>query len=199
MNNPFAPLPETVCIDGQEVPIQTDFRAGVQLEQAWVSGNIEIEALLRMFYPQGIPQNGDAAVQAMLDFWSGWKPKEETESSSGQGGKRAYDFVQDADALTASFLQAYGIDLTTAPLHWWTFRRLLFGLPAECPFMQRVYYRTGDTSGMSREQKKHFEKMRVQYALHGAAGKTLAERDQAMKAQVQKRFQEMEKTQQTPP
>ena len=43
--------------------------------------------------------------------------------------EKVMDYEQDADLIRAAFQQAYGIDLTTARLHWLRFSYLLAGIP----------------------------------------------------------------------
>ena len=89
--------------------------------------------------------------------------------------------------------QAYGIDLERDSLHWWKFRRLMFGLPGDTPFMQRVQYRVADLDKLPKEQRKHYRKMRRLYALKQPEKRhrmTAEERDAAMKARVRRRFEE---------
>jgi len=70
----------------------------------------------------------------------------------------------------------------------------MLGLPADTPFAQRLHYRTADTSGMGKEQKKYYSKMRRLYALREPARvhETLAQRDERMLAHVARRFAEVE-------
>ena len=78
-------------------------------------------------------------------------------------------------------------------VHWWQFRKLMFGLPSETPFAQRLHYRTADTSGMSKEQKKHYSKMKKLLAIRekACAGETLAQRDKRMLDYVEQRCAEV--------
>ena len=129
--HPFEALPDAVEVGGRRVPVETDFRFGVALETELFCEAPDVEGLLRRFYLQGIPSPVEEAVRRMIEFYAhGDRPP-----GGGQGGdvKRCYDFAQDADALLASFLDAYGIDLSAAKLHWWTFRRLMLNLPADGP------------------------------------------------------------------
>lgn len=164
---PFRPLPETVKVSGREVPVNTDFRLGIALElEVLSSGEPDVRGLLERFYPGGVPEDLTGALDAMLDFWRGADrgPAEEGEQNAGKS-ERWYDYAQDAGVLLSSFLLCYGIDLDTARLHWWTFRRLMLNLPAECPFMQRVHYRVADLSKLSKEERKRYRKLKELYRL----------------------------------
>lgn len=189
-------LPDSIEVCGVRWPIDPDFRLMVELECAVTSreglDGKALGALLERFYPRGVPPVPEEAVDALLWFYrcGTGEPGE-----GGPGGEaRSYGFDQDGEALYASFLQAYRIDLTVDPVHWWQFRRLMFGLPAETPFAQRLHYRTADTSSMGREQKKHYARMKKLFAVreNARAGETLAQRDQRMLAYIDRRFAEVD-------
>lgn len=189
-------LPAFVEVGGVRRPIDPDFRLMVELESATLSANgldAEVFAgLLARFYPHGLPTDAEGAVDGMLWFYRCGK-EGEGDGGAPSGKSRVYDFEQDAEALYTSFLQAFKIDLTTDSIHWWRFRRLMFGLPAETPFAQRLHYRTADTSAMGKEQKKHYSKMKRMLAIreHPCARETLAQRDARMLAYVERRFSEV--------
>lgn len=192
--NPFRSLPDHVEIGGRRVTIDPDFRVGVAIElEALESEEPDVAGLLSQFYRQDIPADVAGAVQAMLDFFKGYDQQEERKKV-GRSPGRWYDFVQDADVLLSSFLSAYGIDLSTASIHWWTFRRLMLNLPMDCPFMQRVHYRTADLTKLPKSQRKHYKKMRELYAIRTRArpgpAMTAEERDAALLERVQRRFEE---------
>lgn len=187
--NPFRALPDTVTVGGRAVPVDADFRAGVSIELESAAETPDIMGLLEAFYKGDIPRPYDEAAQKMIEFYSHTDSKGGGESGES---KRAYDFEQDADALTASFLDAYGLDLSTARIHWWTFKRLLCNLPSETPFMRRLYYRTADVQKLSKSERKHVLKMRKLYALKDIkrAGKSAEELDNAFKQKALRRFEE---------
>lgn len=190
-------LPDCVEVRGKNWDIDPDFRLMVELENAVTSaGGLSPEVLanlLQRFYRQ--EPDPEEAVEGMLWFYR--CGKEESREAGASGTSRAYDFEQDAEALYTSFLQAYRIDLSMDKVHWWRFRRLMFGLPADTPFSQRLHYRTADTSSMGKEQKKHYSKMKRLYAIQEQArrGETIAQRDARMLAYVERRFAEVSRGQ----
>lgn len=190
--NPFQALPESVEVGGMAVRVNPDFRVGVAIEQESTALEPDIIGLLTMFYPDGVPAQIDEAAEKMIQFYSHQDGETEKKEGSGGSGRRSYDFEQDADALLASFLDTYGLDLSTAKIHWWTFRRLMCNLPSETPFMRRIYYRTANTQNLSKAERKHVEKMRRLYALKAPerAGKTAEELDNDFKQRALKRYQE---------
>lgn len=190
--------PETVCIGGTEYPIKTDFRAGVAFELAVQQGEKRLFELLRIWYGDNIPMDIDGATDAALRFYRCGTEKDTAEEEKPATGQRkpekqAYSFEVDADAIVSSFWMAYGIDLSTASLHWWLFRHLLFGLPEDTEFQKRVYIRTVDTKDMSRKQKQSIERQRKRLAIKHGSNMTLEERNRRMVDYVNKRMSEATK------
>src|SRR5699024_10018478 len=111
-HNPFERLPDTVEIGGKPVRIDPDFRVGVAIENELLSDEPGVEGLLRAFYPDGLPADVEAAADRMIWFYAHTDEAGNENGDMTRGGTaRWYDFAQDADALMASFQQAYGIDL----------------------------------------------------------------------------------------
>lgn len=194
--NPFPSPPGTVEAGGEEIPIHTDFRVWAQFEAEATRGTARAAELLVLCYPRFPRHPAEALDRAIWFYRCGHGEEPDTGDKSGlRPCGRAYDFVQDAALLTASFRAAYGIDLDTDYVHWWTFRALMLGLPSDTPFMQVVGYRTADTKGMTKAQKKFYAEMKARYAIreHGAA-LTLEERDQRMKDYVAARLREINST-----
>ena len=194
--NPFELLPNTVNVCGKDVPVNSDFRVGVSIEMEMLQAHPDIPGLLRLFYLEDIPEDIEEAAKRMIEFYAHYDDRKTDEETKPQvSTKRVYDFVQDADALTASFRSAYGIDLETDKVHWWKFKRLMFGLPVESSFMQRVQIRSTDLSKVDKSQRKHYRKLKAAYALrqHDTKHITLKERDAGMIERVRKRFEEAER------
>lgn len=198
MNILVDPLPDAVMVGGGSVPINIDFRVGIQFEltmqDSQATAKEKLQTALSLYYPE-MPQDVAGAVDGMLWFY---RCGVDLEQRSGGGGgkkpKKAYCFQQDAGLVYAAFWACYGIDLTTVHLHWWEFRALFLGLSAECELKKVMGYRTADLRGMSKNQKKHYEKMRTIHALHNNRSvettMSLEERDRQMRAYIAKRFEE---------
>lgn len=192
-NNPFERLPTTVTVSGEKVTVNTDFRVGVSIETEMLQSSPDVEGLLQLFYMNDIPEDIEEAAKQMIEFYANYDENDDIENAAPVSKKRLYDFKQDADALTASFRQAYGIDLETDELHWWKFRRLMFGLPVDSPFMQRVQIRSVDINKVDKSQKKYYRRMKALYAIRQTDQKkrmSLEERDEMMKNRVRRRFEE---------
>lgn len=196
--NPFRALPDHVEVNGRQVPIDPSFRVGVAIElEVLKEEKPDVAGLLSLFYRGSVPADVKAAVDAMLGFFRGYNQADgEPKQGDKKRGGRVYDFEQDAEAISSSFLTYYNIDLTKTDLHWWEFRRLLFNLPHESNFMQRIMYRTADLNKLDRTRRKHFKKMREIYAIKDTVDRkkhmTVEERDAELLAQINRRYQEAE-------
>ena len=188
-------LPDTVEIGGNTYPIETDFRAGIAFELAVQRGEQSIRAWLEPWFPDGCPRDVEGAIKAAVWFYSCGVTKDITKDEKTHRGatnaKQGYSFDADADALISSFWQTYNIDLTTERLHWWVFRKLMFGLPDECEFSKRVYYRTCDLKDLPKKERERITKMRNKIAIEKPGGKmTLEERNTQMRDYVKRRHKE---------
>lgn len=172
--------PTTVIIGGIETKIITDFRAGIRFEMLIKSGCEDVNALLLCFYP-AIPADSVEALKAAIRFYALGKEYSGTIESGTK--EPCYSFAQDAGELIASFRAVYGIDLTTAELHWWVFRTLMLNLPDDSAFKKVVQIRTTDTSDMGDKQRKRVEKLKRLYAIGADEQKheTLSERNERWK------------------
>lgn len=168
--------PETVEIDGRSRFIDTDFRTWIRISEIMSDRHIEpTQRLLKalpLCYPAGVPKNGAEALRQMLAFFK-CESVCETASDTGGGtdagrerGRAIYSFKYDAPYIIAAFWQQYGIDLTSAKLHWWLFRALFDALGDDTRFMKILGYRTVDTSDIKdKKRKRHYSKLKRIYAL----------------------------------
>lgn len=188
MQNPFEILPESVIINNVAYPIDADFRLGVEIELAAVEdvGPDEYVDLVQRFYRGRIPADVNAAAEKMIWFFGGGdEPSPIAVSGDKKPRERVYDYRQDAAAIAASFRTAYGIDLTRERLHWWAFRRLLWNLPDNTPFKERVGYRCADTKKMDKARRKAYQKLKELYAIRKVKkAMTAEEAEAAMLAKV---------------
>lgn len=198
-------LPKSVNIGDTEYLINTDFRVSIQVESAMRDTHLtdyeRLEQLTTLYYPL-LPSNMEEAVKQAIWFYSCGKSlvrnKNETKKRRYGGGPQmktaAYSFNQDASYIYAAFMEQYRIDLTEISyLHWWKFAAMFESLNDETQMSKIIYYRTVNTAGMSREQKRFINEMRKQYAIleDGALEKmTLAQRNERWKSYVLSRYEE---------
>ena len=168
------PMPELVSVGGQLFQIVTDFRPWLTFEVSIMDPDIYPEMLVDISIdalyvnpPEGHARTHLAAAlfDKLIWFYRCGRPEKAERCSGGSPCARAYDFEQDAALIMAAFQQAYGIDLTTATMHWWRFRALFEALPDSCRICKIMEYRTADTSDMPEKTKALYEKMQEKYRL----------------------------------
>lgn len=152
--------------------IDPDFRHMVWLSNQYLRGRAKadpqgmaLEAVRRFYRDQVPPLEVPAAFQAMLKFFvSG---TETASSGKGSGGTAtvSFDYSFDADYIVAAFQQAYGIDLTTAQMHWWRFRALFRALPEDTLMAKIMSWRSMDTSDMDGKTRQRYEDLKEAFAL----------------------------------
>lgn len=183
-------LPTKIKIDGKEFDIVTDFRAGITFETMVEKGDIDIYKLLQIYFPSGTPENITEATDKVIWFYKcGEEGKKDATTSKNT--KPGYSFTQDSAVIYADFLRYYDMDLTTCELHWWKFRELLFALPVESAFKERIYYRTCDLKGLPKKEQKRIRAIREEIKIETSkkGGKlTLEQRNKQMLDYVNKRF-----------
>jgi len=173
-------LPETVRIDGKEYPIRYDFRIGMQFDRIRSSGKSDSDRvirLLQLYYPK-IPVNVTEAINQMLWFYRCGEPEEETEETKRKGQRYqrrnsrepAFSFSQDAPYIYAAFKEQYGLDLTTADLHWWKFMALFESLNEETKMSKIMYYRKANISGLPKERRVFINEMKKLYQITDISG-----------------------------
>lgn len=180
--------PETINVNGVEYPVETDFRAWVRFQGILLADETNDDKAAKicdLMVEMGLPQTKES-LDAMLQFYAGAS----TENNTG-GGKnvRAYDFEKDSEYIFSAFLDSYGIDLTTAKLHWWRFKALFKSLPEDCQMCKIMMYRTIDLKKVPKDQRKFYRDMKARYALK-SGNHTGYRTEQEMKEYVKQRFAE---------
>ena len=165
MNLLIHKLPKT---DKNGFPINTSFRNWINFELAMNDKTMQeserILCGLCSVYDESLikDENIQKLIDGSIEFLNGWHTQTNETASTGQ---KSFDFDIDAPMIYASFLMQYGINLTRAKMHWYEFMPLLENLSNDTPFGNIVYIRTCDTTGMSKEQKKHIQKLKRLYRL----------------------------------
>lgn len=169
----------------------TDFRASIEFEIMVDKGEEDPYKLLRPYYPNGLPEQEIGALEAALWFYQCGNTERKDTPKPAKSTKQGYSFEVDAPTIYADFLRYYKIDLTTANLHWWKFRELLAGLPTDSAFKERIYYRTCELKGLSKNEQKRIKEIRKHIEIKTGDNNpvkiTLEQRNASMLAYVQKR------------
>ena len=175
----FSPKPKILHIDGIAVPIDPDFRIMCEYSEA-------------LSEKDGEKACGLAAAESMTDFYIlGLAPKaKEKRSSVSESCEPCFDFSEDEAYFYADFLNAYGIDLNVAKLHWFDFCALFRGLPDECKLKQIIGIRTERLSEIkSSAERSRVIRLKRIFALKKKQVqrfKNTAERDRAMLDEVER-------------
>lgn len=125
-------LPTGIEVGGVFYELETDFRVWIEFLRS-----VEDEGLAPVSIFKAEVPDGDW-LDAALEF-----ARSENVTPRGSGdGERSFDFIYDGDYLVGAFQQAYGIDLTTARMHWHRFLALFRSLPSGCKMVEIIGYRT---------------------------------------------------------
>ena len=171
-------LPEEIKINGKAYPIETDFRTWIKFSQLAFSGKADAVSFAEMIalVVKELPTDINATIAALLEFYSCHNTQKSDTNKSKQN--RMFDFDSDAAYIYAAFMQQYGIDLTRANLHWWTFKSLFDSISEETHFGKIMQYRCTDISQIKdKEMKKFYQKMKCVYALPDNRSDEEKERD----------------------
>lgn len=172
----FDALPHSISVGGAEYPIHTDFRNWIKFELLMTDGGVlttdKMVPAVRLCYIEGnpLPKNAYDMLAGMLWFFRCGKSvredKEKEDDATSSKRNTIYSFKHDAELIYSAFYSQYGIDLTRANLHWWTFRALFRGLGEQEKITKIMEYRSADTSKIKdKEQKKFYERMKRIYRL----------------------------------
>ena len=177
MNLFYEDYPTYIMVDGEEIPIVTDFRSYIQLfdmlKDSEMTSNEKLMTLRQYF--KMAPQNFSQAIDALVDFMTmeelpkcGMQRNEETENDDSKK-KELYSFGIDYPFIFSAFLQEYGINIRTIPyMHWWEFRMLFDGLSDDTEIKKRIMYRNTDLNEIKdKEERKRIEKIQRMIRLPG--------------------------------
>lgn len=185
-------LPEEI----NGTPIHSDYRYMVMFEELIrdpdLDNNEKFIRSLDLLY-DGPVLDAQSAWDGLLWFYSGGQEKAERESGTDRKFRQVYDFEQDAERIYSAFWQIYGIDLQSAPLHWWSFRALLGNLPESCLMGEIMRIRATDVGKLKGAERKRIRYLQKVYAIKRTGTHellTAAERDRKMHEYVLRRHKE---------
>lgn len=178
--------------------IDPDFRHMVWLSAAYSHGEVEADPvdfalqLCGQFYTERFsPSDLQEKYSWLIEFYRAGEqaaePTANTAVSRPDTGP-AFDYRCDAPYIVAAFQQAYGIDLTTAKLHWFRFRALFAALPEDTLMAKIINWRTLDLADYEGSMREHYAALKERFALPAslrggaAVAQTVAEHDAAFLA-----------------
>lgn len=146
--------------------IRTDFRIGIQIVQALQDPELSEQergaVALTLLFGSGVPTDIETAKRGMQWFLNGGNEIEYQENTGNE--QKSFDFDVDHARLWSGFYRVYGIDLSSAKIHWFQFLSMIADLK-DSAFSDVVGYRTADTSKMPADMKRAYQRMKDLYAL----------------------------------
>ena len=175
MNLFYEEYPKTLVINGEYVPIITDFREYIRLLDMLKCKDltdVQKVMILRDYFLTDIPIDAEAlrtltdfVTMEMKDEQAGQNPDGEEPEETGQ--KNLFSYEIDYPFILSGFLRDYGIDLETVDyLHWWKFRMLFDGLSEDTEIKQRIMYRGINLSDIKdKDERKRISRIQRQIRL----------------------------------
>lgn len=149
MNLFYEDYPDSIVVDGVEIPIVTDFREYVKLIDMLKDDSLNSQEKVYFLsqYFLEVPSDFSEAMNALTDFVI-MKDREEIEAedesnTEAESKKEVYSFEYDYPFIFSAFLSEYGINIRTIKyMHWWEFKLLFDGLSEKTEIKQRISYRS---------------------------------------------------------
>ena len=178
-------LPSEVNLSGVRVPVRTNFRVWMQIEQLFgdpeMSSKERVLGALELCYvdPSMLTDLQDA-MSGLLWFYRCGQPRDKRleRRANAVGVKRIYDYDQDAELFYAAFMEQYGIDLTSCELHWWQFKALFHGLRDDVLLVKVMGYRNTSLGELDGKTRQKIAQLQAQYRLRD--GKSEEEKEAMM-------------------
>lgn len=161
-------MPQAVLIDGEAVPINTDFRVCLRIIKAMEDKRLteheKLTIMLTLLYPE-IPHDTALALRQGLKFLN-LGGEAETEKLRQPP---VYNLEKDSAYIYTAFKSTFNIDLETVEyLHWWKFRSLFADLGRDCFFNTLISLRSRRQSGKLTDSEKDFVRKNPQLMSHEA-------------------------------
>ncbi len=160
MNVLIDKLPTVAVIDGEEYPLDTDFRTCLKIMQAFEDPDLtdyeKRYVMLRLLYGENIPRNVQEAVRYATLFLDCGEDYKTTPSE-----ERIYSFDHDAKYIYSGIKRAHDVNLNAIEyLHWWEFVYMFMDLPEDCFFTQLRGLRYRKAHGkLTKEEKEYVAQM----------------------------------------
>lgn len=151
-------LPDCLEMDGERLPIYTDFRTWISFQAI-----LEEDGIASYCIFKEEPPTGDSWVSAALEFLQ--SPVSTPHGGEVNSNVRAFDWVEDGDYLVGTFQAVYGIDLTSEELHWHRFLALFRSLPEGCKMNEVMGYRLYTRSDARKKAETRYEEARRHWSL----------------------------------
>src|SRR5574344_730471 len=141
-------LPNTVCVNGRDFSIYTDFR--VWLEFGEITKKDCVLNDLMFIFKNERPQIDFS--REVFDFYNNENARP-CKSKSGSH-RKTFDFILDGEYIYSAFRQQYGINLLKEDLHWHEFKALFNGLTEDTKMVQIMQMAGYEKSSKQMEQQQ---------------------------------------------
>lgn len=184
-------LTQSIAYQGHNYPIDLSYdnvlRFYQLLDDADFDESEKVIAAFHIFFNEQVPDDPEFlmnVVKLLGDYVSSNPYGNDTEGQQGDTVPvRYFSFQQDAEAIYASFMDQYGIDLIEeqGKLHWDKFKALLDGLGPETQFRRIVAIRQRTTDDLEGEELASVLEQQQYYRLtNGASVDAQTQRTDAM-------------------
>lgn len=184
-------LTQSVTYQGHNYPIDLSYDNVLRfyqfLDDADFDEGEKIIAAFHIFFDEEVPDDPEFlmnVVKMLGDYVSSNPYGNDTEDQQGDMTPvRYFSFQQDAEAIYASFMDQYGIDLIEqqGKLHWDKFKALLDGLGPETRFRRIISIRQQSIDGLEGEELSALMEQQQYYRLtDGASVDAQTQRTDAM-------------------
>lgn len=184
-------LTQSIAYQGCEYPIDLSYdnvlRFYQLLDDADFDESEKVIAAFHIFFDEEVPDDPDFlmnVVKLLGDYVSSNPYGNDTEGQQGDTAPvRYFSFQQDAEAIYASFMDQYGIDLIEqqGKLHWDKFKALLDGLGPKTRFRRIISIRQQSIDGLEGEELSALMEQQQYYRLtDGASVDAQTQRTDAM-------------------
>ncbi len=158
-------LPGSVCIDGIDYAVNTDFKNWIMIARVLSDTSIgtveKITSMLKRAYAKKLPPTFEQAMQGISEFYAAGE-----KSGKAKKDMPVLDFYEDFNMIASAFLHDYGIDIWEENLHWWKFRALFDCLGEENKIIKVIGYRATNLNDIeNKSRRKFYKKMKEIYRL----------------------------------
>ena len=136
-------LPDAITVDGKDFLLKTDFREWLKFSEL-IKQKRPLSEYFFLFKDE-VPRCD--FFELLCEFYLN---ENSTPQSDNNDDERVLDYIEDGEYIVASFIQAYGIDLTSIEyMHWHLFKALVIGLPAETMMSKIIGFRSWEKTKKS--------------------------------------------------
>lgn len=150
MNYMYEELPDSICVNGNDIKIVTDFREYIRLFDMLNDDSLttmDKMFFVRQYFLSDLPDSelGEAILK-LKDFIEIESDSEMSNSDNEEHEEvkheKLFSYEADFPYILSAFLRDYGIDIMSVRyMHWWKFKFLFDGLSDENEIKKRIMYR----------------------------------------------------------